>query len=99
MQGVATPTLYVAVSALPKGALVEKQVLLHTGRFEVQDEDGELEIVTQLPTFREGEPNSHGIWKLYGQFTSRKSRRIKLHGPMGVFTLRQRSCILFNHQC
>lgn len=51
---VAAPTLFVVVAALPKGALVEKQVVLHTGRFEVKDEYGEVEINTQLPTFQEG---------------------------------------------
>jgi diphthine-ammonia ligase len=33
------PTLLIGIPALPKGALVEKQVLIHTGRRLVQDED------------------------------------------------------------
>jgi len=53
-----TPCLYVAVAALPKGALVEKQVLVHTGRFLVKDEDGELE--TQLLTPTAGEEDISG---------------------------------------
>lgn len=32
------------MKALPKSALVEKQVLLHTGRREVLDEEGEVII-------------------------------------------------------
>ncbi|KZT12538.1 uncharacterized protein LAESUDRAFT_638886 [Laetiporus sulphureus 93-53] len=36
------PTLFLVVSALPKGALVEKQVLLHTGQYLLPDEEDEL---------------------------------------------------------
>ncbi|RDB22801.1 Diphthine--ammonia ligase [Hypsizygus marmoreus] len=47
-----TPTLYLVVKALPKEALVEKQVLYHTGRCPVVDEDdGEV-------TMQSGEPTS-----------------------------------------
>ncbi|KAJ3563369.1 hypothetical protein NP233_g8983 [Leucocoprinus birnbaumii] len=39
-----SPTLFVSVKKLPKNALVEKQVLLHTGRRQVVDDEGETEI-------------------------------------------------------
>ncbi|KAA1466356.1 hypothetical protein DENSPDRAFT_862415 [Dentipellis sp. KUC8613] len=48
------PTLFVAVKELPKGASVEKQVLYHTGRRIVIDEDGEPEVVSKSPTYNEG---------------------------------------------
>lgn len=41
VQSPGSPTLLLVVKALPKNALVEKQVLLHTGRREVQDDEGE----------------------------------------------------------
>ena len=42
LQGDATPTLFVAVKGLPKDALIEKQVLYHTGRgFSAADEEEE----------------------------------------------------------
>ena len=31
------------MKALPKNALIEKQVLLHTGRREIEDDEGEIE--------------------------------------------------------
>lgn len=34
------PTLFVAVPELPKGALVEKQVILHTGQCDIEEDDG-----------------------------------------------------------
>ncbi|KAF8484914.1 hypothetical protein DFH94DRAFT_837050 [Russula ochroleuca] len=38
----ATPTLFLAVRGLPKDALIEKQVLYHTGRgFSAEDEEGD----------------------------------------------------------
>ncbi|XP_006460229.1 hypothetical protein AGABI2DRAFT_67613 [Agaricus bisporus var. bisporus H97] len=42
-----SPTMFVVVKALPKTALVEKQVIMHTGRREVQDEEGESMIKTE----------------------------------------------------
>lgn len=46
------PTLFIVVKALPKGAMVEKQVLLHTGRCEVVDEDdGEMSIQDRPPVY------------------------------------------------
>ncbi|KAF7966008.1 hypothetical protein HWV62_40487 [Athelia sp. TMB] len=38
---VGVPTLFVAVKSLPKGALVEKQILSHTGRCKVLDDDAD----------------------------------------------------------
>lgn len=45
-----------AVKALPKGALVEKQVLAHTGRCSVTDEDGEASVQSCVPEFTTGAP-------------------------------------------
>ena len=49
----AIPTLFLGVPALPKGALVEKQVMVHTGRFVVL-EDGETEIKSREPIIASG---------------------------------------------
>ncbi|GLB33938.1 putative diphthamide synthase [Lyophyllum shimeji] len=48
------PALYLVVKALPKDALFEKQVLLHTGRCEVTDEeeDGTLVVQHRQPAFQ-----------------------------------------------
>lgn len=40
-QEAGVPTLFVAVQSLPKGALVEKQLLSHTGRCLVADDDAD----------------------------------------------------------
>ncbi|KAF8914026.1 hypothetical protein CPB84DRAFT_1758186 [Gymnopilus junonius] len=39
------PTLFLVVKELPKGALVEKQVHLHTGRFQVLEEGDDEEMI------------------------------------------------------
>ena len=39
---------------MPKGAAIEKQVVLHTGRHTVIDEEGIEEIVVGEPTFQTG---------------------------------------------
>ncbi|KAJ7929912.1 hypothetical protein B0H13DRAFT_2228328 [Mycena leptocephala] len=50
----ATPTLFLVVESLPKNALVEKQVLLHTGRVPIPDEDdGELVVQNRTPVFQQ----------------------------------------------
>jgi hypothetical protein len=41
LQRDATPTLFLVVRGLPKGALIEKQVLYHTGRGVSVDDDGD----------------------------------------------------------
>jgi len=47
-----TPTLFLVVKDLPKGALIEKQVLYHTGRgFAADDEDGDIARVSHLPLY------------------------------------------------
>lgn len=38
-----------SVKALPRNALVEKQVLVHTGRRRLRGDDGELEVQVQIP--------------------------------------------------
>ncbi|KAG6903505.1 hypothetical protein C0995_005528 [Termitomyces sp. Mi166 len=45
-----TPTLYLVVKDLPKNALVEKQVLIHTGRCAMLDEDDPDGIIMQSRT-------------------------------------------------
>ncbi|KAF7301802.1 Diphthami-syn-2 domain-containing protein [Mycena indigotica] len=49
-----SPTLFVVVQSLPKGAVVEKQILLHTGRVPIIDEDGETVIETRESDFTQG---------------------------------------------
>ncbi|KAH9062846.1 hypothetical protein EDB87DRAFT_1710829, partial [Lactarius vividus] len=49
-----TPTLFLVVKDLPKGALIEKQVLYHTGRgfaADDDDEDGDITPVSHLPLY------------------------------------------------
>ncbi|KAG5651969.1 hypothetical protein H0H81_006784 [Sphagnurus paluster] len=53
-EGPRIPTLYLVVKALPKDALIEKQVLLHTGRCAILDEDdGEMVMQNQEPLFEQ----------------------------------------------
>lgn len=52
-QDASASILFVTVPALPKGALVEKQVLLHTGRCLVPDED-DVVIRSVSPSFQRG---------------------------------------------
>lgn len=46
--------LFIVVKELPKGALVEKQILYHTGRGTTVDEDGEQVAITLKPSFNQG---------------------------------------------
>lgn len=48
-----SPTLLLVSKELPKGAVVEKQVLLHTGRCPVVD-DGEMTLQKRVPLFEQG---------------------------------------------
>ncbi|RPD67264.1 hypothetical protein L227DRAFT_582593 [Lentinus tigrinus ALCF2SS1-6] len=48
------PTLFVVVPELPKGALVEKQVLVHTGQCDIEDDDGTLVRRTVEPFYEQG---------------------------------------------
>ncbi|KAI0750773.1 hypothetical protein C8Q80DRAFT_1268091 [Daedaleopsis nitida] len=49
------PTLFVVVPALPRGALVEKQVLVHTGQCDVEDDDdGTIVRRSVVPVYMEG---------------------------------------------
>jgi len=45
------PTLFITVRGLPKGALIEKQVLYHTGRGCAADEDGDTAPVSCPPIY------------------------------------------------
>ncbi|KAG9317438.1 hypothetical protein JVU11DRAFT_1638 [Chiua virens] len=57
-----TPTVYVVLLSLPRGARVEKQVLVHSGRFVVSDPDSSKEeedeeelVVAKSPQFVQGD--------------------------------------------
>ncbi|KAI0661073.1 hypothetical protein C8Q70DRAFT_912261 [Cubamyces menziesii] len=54
------PALFVAVPELPKGALVEKQVLLHTGQCDVEDDDGSIVRRSAVPLYEKGEYETLG---------------------------------------
>ncbi|KAF9247329.1 hypothetical protein BU15DRAFT_39022 [Melanogaster broomeanus] len=60
VDGRTTPTLYVVLSSLPRGARVEKQVLVHSGRFVVpclespSEEEEEEMLVDKSPEFVQG---------------------------------------------
>ncbi|KAI9066739.1 hypothetical protein FKP32DRAFT_1645143 [Trametes sanguinea] len=62
------PTLFVVVPELPKGALVEKQVMLHTGQCDLEDDDGSIVRRTILPVYEHGESRSFRI-SSSGSFT------------------------------
>ncbi|KAH9077328.1 hypothetical protein EDB83DRAFT_2645725 [Lactarius deliciosus] len=66
-----TPTLFLVVKDLPKGALIEKQVLYHTGRgfaADVDDhEDGDIAPVSHLPLYGSG---ADAFALLHGSFIS-----------------------------
>ena len=47
------PKIFVGISALPKGALVEAQMVSHTCRATVMDGD-EAEVIIEPPTYEEG---------------------------------------------
>ncbi|KAI0719642.1 hypothetical protein C8T65DRAFT_44647 [Cerioporus squamosus] len=58
------PTLFVVVSELPKGALIEKQVLVHTGQCDIEDDDGTLvrrsvESIYELGEYRSPDSGWH----------------------------------------
>lgn len=58
-----TPTLYAVLSSLPRGARVEKQVLVHSGRFVTSDPESSKEedveedepAVDKSPEFAQGD--------------------------------------------
>ncbi|THH12546.1 hypothetical protein EW146_g7598 [Bondarzewia mesenterica] len=54
-------TIYLVIKDLPKGALIEKQVLYHTGRGVVIDEDGDSTVVSQEPSFDQGDLSSSNV--------------------------------------
>lgn len=53
MQDQQVPAIFAVVSALPKNAIIEKQVLLHTGQCWVND-DGDNVLRPISPTFAKG---------------------------------------------
>jgi len=54
LQAPSSPTLFLVSKELPKGAVVEKQVILHTGRCPVVD-DGEMALQKRVPLFEQGD--------------------------------------------
>ncbi|KAJ7129533.1 hypothetical protein C8R44DRAFT_700368 [Mycena epipterygia] len=64
-QTTVAPTLFLVVESLPKNALVEKQVLLHTGRVFIPDEDdGELVLQSRTPIFEQGDHLDFFHWEI-----------------------------------
>lgn len=58
-------TLFFVVNELPRGALVEKQVVMHTGRVRKVDlEDGGISLESHRSVFSEGELLSFDLAKL-----------------------------------
>ncbi|TFK92194.1 hypothetical protein K466DRAFT_540202 [Polyporus arcularius HHB13444] len=54
-EDVHAPTLFVVVPELPKGALIEKQVLVHTGQCDIaDDDDGTLVRRSVEPSYEQG---------------------------------------------
>ncbi|KAG0709763.1 hypothetical protein DFH29DRAFT_1012164 [Suillus ampliporus] len=55
--GEETPMLFLVVASLPRGARVEKQVLVHTGCFTIPDEDDEdtFTQISRIPEFLSGD--------------------------------------------
>ncbi|KAI0638098.1 hypothetical protein C8Q77DRAFT_1153777 [Trametes polyzona] len=61
------PVLFVVVPELPKGALVEKQVLLHTGQCDITEDDGTVVRGAAVPAYETGEyasPNAEVRWEV-----------------------------------
>ncbi|KAJ7283900.1 hypothetical protein C8J57DRAFT_748482 [Mycena rebaudengoi] len=59
------PTLFLVVEHLPKDALIEKQVLLHTGRVLIPDvEDGELVLENRTPIFEQNDQHDNLCWEI-----------------------------------
>lgn len=52
-QKVQEPTLFAIVKELPKGALFEKQVQLHTGHCQSIDDEGETFMESAKPLFEQ----------------------------------------------
>ncbi|CAK5275596.1 unnamed protein product [Mycena citricolor] len=77
----ATPTLFVVVKGLPKDALVEKQIMLHTGSTQVTD-DGELVTQDRKGRFRAGESSSGVHWQI-SEIEDTPSASILLCGRYG----------------
>ena len=62
LQRGSTPALFLVVKDLPKGALIEKQVLYHTGRgFAADDEDGDIARVSHVPLYDSGDPPNYAV--------------------------------------
>ncbi|KAI0081690.1 hypothetical protein K474DRAFT_1130183 [Panus rudis PR-1116 ss-1] len=85
LQDVCSPTLFLAVPALPKGALVEKQVLVHTGRFSIPDEDGDLEVQSLRPCINAGGVSDED-WSLHweiSKFNAEDSTTVSIFASRG----------------
>ncbi len=49
-------TLFIVVKELPKSAMIEKQVVMHTGRiYKVDPDDGTICVESRRSVFSEGE--------------------------------------------
>ncbi|TFY59943.1 hypothetical protein EVJ58_g5455 [Rhodofomes roseus] len=65
-----TPLLYLVVPTLPKGALVERQVILHTGRCLVLDEDDEVVQQNVKPSYSQGAYEGTGGTRCHWEMSS-----------------------------
>ena len=55
------PTLYAVVASLPRGARLEKEVVVHSGRFVTIDPDftdNDGDEIERIPTFEQGDVRS-----------------------------------------
>ncbi|KAH9951666.1 hypothetical protein B0H21DRAFT_185984 [Amylocystis lapponica] len=64
VQDTTAPTLFVVVPALPKGALVEKQALYHTGQCLDDDDDNDEVLRSVTPKFHQGVDGSCVHWEI-----------------------------------
>lgn len=59
------PTLFLVISSLPRNARIEKQAIMHTGRFMVDDEDGQT-IIEPEPSFARGASENQNVeWEVF----------------------------------
>ncbi|KAJ7765005.1 hypothetical protein DFH07DRAFT_1015601 [Mycena maculata] len=80
----AAPTLFLVVKDLPKNAIVEKQVVLHTGRVSIPDEDdGELAVQKRTPIFEKGDHLDIFHWEI-SRFENTPSSCVIICGRSGT---------------
>ena len=88
-QDYAAPTLFVAVRSLPKSALIEKQVLWHTGRCPIADED-EPTWQSRVPFTDRGKP--FNVIKAHSLIVSPGDIEDSVHWEVSCFQDSSASC-------